>query len=94
MKPFKILVTDDCIRFIHDDDLVKVFAKHGDVRTRRASHVEPGDPARGQDPTKWYADLAPSNGPVLGGFDERSAALAAEVEWINQNVLTVAATTE
>jgi hypothetical protein len=32
---------------------------------------------------KWFADLLPSDGPVLGPFDTRQAALDAEVEWLN-----------
>ncbi len=43
---------------------------------QRGSHVEP-TPA-GQ----WTADLSPVNGPVLGPFPTRTAALAAEVAWL------------
>ena len=45
----------------------------GRLEIRRGSHVEPD--GEGQ----WSADLAPVGGPVLGPFDRRSAALAAEV---------------
>ena len=31
----------------------------------------------------WWANMMPMNGPVLGPFDTRSAALAAEVAWID-----------
>lgn len=51
----------------------------GRLTIRRASHVEPdvtGD---------WWADLEPVGGPVLGPFARRTAALAAEVEWLDQN---------
>jgi hypothetical protein len=46
-----------------------------------ASHVEP-------DPDGlWLADLTPMNGPVLGPFDRRSAALAAEHAWLEAHWL-------
>lgn len=48
----------------------------------RASHVEPG--ASGL----WRADLAPVGGPVLGPYRWRSAALAAEREWLQEHRLT------
>ena len=48
---------------------------------RRASHVEPtGDGA-------WEADLAPVGGPRLGPFAKRSAALAAELAWLEAHWL-------
>jgi hypothetical protein len=43
---------------------------------RRASHVEPDDDGR------WFADLSPVGGPVLGPFAGRRAALAAEQQWL------------
>ena len=36
----------------------------------------------------WWADLQPVNGGVLGPFTTRTAALAAEEDWINKNILT------
>ena len=48
----------------------------GTLTVRRASHVEPD--AHGG----WSADLSPVGGPVLGPFPYRSAALAAEVAWL------------
>ena len=53
----------------------------GLVSIRRASCVEPA--ANGQ----WTADLSPVGGPMLGPFDTRSAALAAEVAYIEDHVL-------
>ncbi len=53
----------------------------GTVSIRRASHVEPD--ASGQ----WLADLSPVQGPVLGPFLTRSAALAAEHDWLSRHWL-------
>ncbi len=78
--------TDGTITAIYDDRL-KGLANHGTAETKRASHVEPGDPAKGQENSKWYADMAPSNGPVLGPFDSREEALGEEVVWLNTHVL-------
>jgi hypothetical protein len=47
----------------------------------RASHVEPDEAGR------WIADLTPVNGPILGPFDRRSDALAAEQSWLESNWL-------
>ncbi len=55
----------------------------GRVAIRRASHVEP-DPAG-----RWFADLAPVGGPVLGPFPRRSDALAAERNWLDAAHLPV-----
>ena len=48
----------------------------GEIAITRASHVEPDAAGR------WWADLAPVKGPVLGPFTCRSAALAEEIEWL------------
>jgi hypothetical protein len=42
----------------------------------RASHVEPDLDGN------WWADMAPSGGPVLGPFGSRSEALGAERMWL------------
>ena len=47
----------------------------------RASHVEPDDEGR------WWADLNPVEGPVLGPFTLRSIALEAEQEWLKDHWL-------
>lgn len=49
----------------------------GPLTIARASHVEPDDLGR------WWADLAPVDGPRLGPFELRSQALEAEVAWLN-----------
>jgi len=42
----------------------------------RASHVEPDQHGR------WWADLSPVGGGILGPYTQRSAALDAEHEWL------------
>lgn len=53
----------------------------GELTIRRASHVEPDEQGR------WYADLRPVNGPVVGPFVCRSEALAAETSWLERHWL-------
>jgi hypothetical protein len=48
----------------------------GKLQITRASHVDPD--AAGY----WWADMAPSGGPVLGPYGSRSEALGAEQEWL------------
>jgi hypothetical protein len=54
----------------------------GPMVIRRASHVEPDAEGR------WWADLRPVDGPVLGPFAVRSLALDAEVAWLAAHWLT------
>ncbi len=56
-------------------------SKLGKATIKRASHVEPTKD------NKWASDLSPVSGPVLGLFNKRSEALAAEVEWLEKNIL-------
>jgi hypothetical protein len=67
------------IRFLWDDRLAALAAE-GSGEVRRASHVEP-DGAGG-----WTADLAPSDGPVLGPFPLRGEALDAERRWLEERM--------
>ena len=53
----------------------------GQISITRASHVEPNDDGQ------WLADLAPVDGPSLGPFSKRTDALAAEVDWLQNNWL-------
>ncbi len=53
----------------------------GRLAISRGSHVEPD--VDGQ----WFADLAPVNGPRLGPFSNRSAALSSEADWLNSHWL-------
>ncbi len=48
----------------------------GQLNITRASHVEPDDDG------KWWANLAPVEGPALGPYQLRSEALEAEREWL------------
>ncbi|MES2793338.1 MAG: hypothetical protein V4719_27250 [Planctomycetota bacterium] len=53
----------------------------GRMSIERASHVEPDSSGN------WWADLEPSQGPLLGPFVYRSEALQAEHDWLTQHVL-------
>jgi hypothetical protein len=52
----------------------------------RASSVGPDERGR------WWADLAPVNGPLLGPFRQRTQALDAEQEWLGRHWLAAPAT--
>ena len=56
----------------------------GQLWIRRASHVEPDGAGR------WWVDLAPVAGPVLGPFARRGHALDAEIAWLLAFWLTAA----
>jgi hypothetical protein len=56
-------------------------ASFGSLAIYRASHVEPDKHGR------WWADLAPSDGPMLGPYSHRSEALAAEEQWLIEHRL-------
>ena len=64
---------------IYSDALVEAFAGEGELKTRRASHVEPC--ADG-----WQADMAPMGGPILGPYALRQTALKAEVAWLEKHL--------
>ncbi len=53
----------------------------GKLSISRGSHVEPNENGL------WFVDLAPVGGPQLGPFSSRSAALTAEVLWLEENWL-------
>jgi hypothetical protein len=73
------ITTDGNTRCLYDDLISLAFL--GEITIRRASHVDPdGD-------GNWWADLAPSSGPVLGPFTTRGDALRAETEWLIIHVL-------
>ncbi|MGO9110058.1 MAG: hypothetical protein ACLP9L_12570 [Thermoguttaceae bacterium] len=54
----------------------------GNATITRASHVEPDQHGR------WLADMSPVGGPLLGLYDLRSDALAAEHAWLETHWLT------
>lgn len=79
------------LTFIYDDALAGLMAE-GHAEVKRASHVEPVADGKG-----WEADMRPvmgDDGPVLRAADgqpfaTRTQALAAEVAYINREVLHV-----
>ena len=68
------------VRCLYDETLP--LADFGRLTISRGSLVEPTDAGL------WTADLSPVGGPLLGPFESRSAALAAEREWLEQNWLS------
>ena len=74
-----VIQNDGVVRCVYDEalDLTAL----GRVQIQRGSHVEPDESG------DWFADLSPVDGPLLGPFGRRSAALAAEVEWLLINWL-------
>ena len=54
----------------------------GQVQIRRASHVEVDEQSQ------WWADLSSVDGPVLGPLANRTAALEAEAQWLNEHWLS------
>lgn len=67
---------DGDVRCIYDEALE--LREIGKLQITRASHVEPD--AAGY----WFADMAPSEGPVLGPYGSRTQALQAEGEWLRK----------
>lgn len=64
------------VKYIHADEAAPYAAALGTPSIARASHVEPTPSS------EWTADMAPVDGPVLGPFPTRSAALQAETAWL------------
>jgi hypothetical protein len=71
---------DGQVRCLYDEtiDLASIGALH----IRRASHVEPDSSGR------WWTDLSPAGGPVLGPYPLRSEALTAEQQWLEHGFVT------
>jgi hypothetical protein len=67
------------IRCLYDEAVD--LAAFGRLSVERGSYVEPDSSGR------WLADLSPCSGPVLGPFDLRSQALAAERAWLETHWL-------
>jgi hypothetical protein len=74
-----IVKSNGTIRCLYDETVD--LSSLGCLTIQRGSHVEPDTTGR------WLADLAPVDGPLLGPFDRRSEALAAEREWLERNWL-------
>lgn len=74
-----VIQPNGIVRCVYCEDIE--LAALGDVHIARGSHVEPGTDGG------WTADLSPVNGPVLGPFRQRSAALKAELCWLNEHWL-------
>ena len=68
------------IRCIYDEAMP--LSQLGPLSIRRASHVEPNPDAT------WTADLSPVGGPQLENFPDRSSALKAEHDWLENNWLS------
>ena len=74
-----VVTSAGLIRSIYDETInLKAL---GQVHIRRGSHVEPDELGR------WMADLAPVGGPLLGPFEQRCSALAAEIAWPREHWL-------
>ena len=67
------------IRTLYDETLD--LHSLGTLAISRGSYVEPNDAG------EWIVDLALVQGPQLGPFTRRSAALAAEVNWLQKHWL-------
>ena len=80
-SPLELIIQPDgTVRCVYSEALnLRVL---GPLWITRASHVEPTVDGR------WTADLIPVGGPVLGPFRTRSAALAAETDWLRRHWLT------
>jgi hypothetical protein len=74
-----VIESGGTIRTVYSEALP--LSELGPLQIRRGSHVEPS--ASGD----WLVDLSPVAGPQLGPFTSRSAALAAEVAWLNEHWL-------
>lgn len=85
-------------RALYSPQAHQLLSAIGTVQTRRASHVEPSGSLRpeaaswllqgGTTPLAegaWWADLLPVDGPVLGPFETRDAAVAAELVWLQDH---------
>ena len=77
-----VVSSQGVVRCLYEETLT--LESLGALHITRASHVEPDSAG------KWYADLGPVNGPRLGPFARRSAALTAESDWLIQHRLACA----
>ena len=69
-----VVGVDGGVKCIYDEALD--LRALGKLQITRASHVEPDTEGM------WFADMGPSEGPVLGPFGTRAEALQAERGWL------------
>ena len=74
-----LIPTVGAIRTLYDETLD--LNSLGSLTINRGSLVEPDHAGQ------WFVNLAPVQGPHLGPFTRRSAALAAEVDWLQKHWL-------
>jgi hypothetical protein len=74
-----VISPDGLVRAIYSEEIA--LDALGPPQITRASTIEPDRDGR------WHADLRLSLGPVLGPFERRSEALAAEVAWLEEHWL-------
>ena len=74
-----VVQSNGSIRCVYDEQLN--LQALGSMNIQRGSHVEPTSDGQ------WTADLSPVAGPVLGPFTLRTAALAAERQWLEEHWL-------
>ena len=74
-----IIMPGGAVRCLYDEAIN--LAALGSPVISRASHVEPDPQGR------WWADMSPVNGPLLGPFPTRSEALMAEQAWLETHWL-------
>jgi hypothetical protein len=67
------------VRCVYGEEIE--LAALGQLIIRRGSHVEPDVQGR------WWADLSPVQGPLLGPYTRRTEALDAELRWLNAHWL-------
>jgi hypothetical protein len=85
VKRLKLVIKAGTIKAIYDDCLTSLFPL-GDVTVKRASRVEPDHSSMDGSPC-WCADLSPVGGPMLTDFPTRTAALQAEVQYLDRKVV-------
>lgn len=74
-----IITPGGTVRCIYSEEID--LAALGSPAITRASYVEPDQQGR------WWADMSPVGGGVLGPFANRSEALAAEQAWLETHWL-------
>jgi len=75
-----VISSTGTVRCLYDETLD--LHKLGKLSVSRGSHVEPNEDGQ------WFADLSPVGGPQLGPFGRRSAALNAEIRWLEEHWLS------